>query len=91
MNIEYKWNIGDIVTHRGVAALNEEGGSIGSFFNTNDHRLFIVGRTCEECAGGCIQKQYVVRVVSAKSGIVKDRWSFHEEELVDLQTKEAAT
>ena len=89
MNIEFKWNIGDIVTHRGVEALGTDKESFSGFRGSNEHRLVIIGRATEECAGGRIQKHYTVRVVSNKSGIHKERWSFHEEELVDLQTKEA--
>lgn len=82
MNVQFKWNIGDIVTHRGVIALSTN--DVQSFLSSNEHRLVIIGRSYEECAGGCIQRHYLVRVVSSKSGIAKDRWSFHEEELVDV-------
>lgn len=59
MEINFKFNIGDILTHKAMRAkaINDKA------FKSEPQKLFVVGRHMDECPGG-IQLHYVVRPVS---------------------------
>lgn len=87
---DFKFNIGDVVTHKTMAppylAKSEEGKS--RFGEVQAQLLTIMGRVYDECPGG-VQKHYRVRITSqggwsGQNGITKDMFQFHEEELVAL-------
>ena len=78
--IEFKFQIGDVVTHKTMVPP----------FQTKDGRpqhFTIVGRLYDECPGG-IQKHYRCRITSqdwgGTMGITRDLYQLHEEELVAL-------
>ena len=93
MEIQFKFNIGDIVTHKTMAppylvASDKLGDPRPQLF-------MIMGRLYDECPGG-IQKHYRVRITAferwgGSAGITDKMFQLHEEELVPYEAAQRST
>ena len=83
MNIEFKFAIGDIVTHKAMVPPH-----IDAMFEYQ--RLCIMGRVADECPGG-VQLHYRVRAVTLgfQPSFTLNLLTLHEEELVPVPVKPA--
>ena len=88
--VEFKFNIGDVVTHKTMAPpylpKPEEGKE--KLGDAQPQFFTIMGQMADWCPGG-VQKHYRVRITDRVTwnrsiGVVDKLFQFHEEELVPL-------
>lgn len=87
---DFKFNIGDVVTHRTMAPpyLTKPEDGKPKLGDAQPQLFLIVGRVFDECPGG-VQKHYRVRITTqdrwnAGVGVTREFFQVHEEELVPL-------
>ncbi len=87
---DFKFNIGDVVTHKTMAPPFIEKPEPGKekLGDAKPQLFIIMGRVFDECPGG-VQKHYRCRVTSQSrwdggGGVTRELFSMHEEELVPL-------
>jgi hypothetical protein len=92
MEINYKFEVGDTVTHAAAASWRaedqakkedgdqEKGLRLWGDSYSPEQRWFIVERHLQECPGG-VQKHYTCRGVSRGGSVTKDYFRFNEIEL----------
>lgn len=89
MEVDFKFKIGDVVTHKTMAPpYMKDGDKLG---DPKPQMFTIVGRLMDECPGG-VQKHYRVRITdqgrwSGGGGITGNFFQLHEEELVPYEVK----
>lgn len=90
MTIDFKYNIGDVVTHKTMAPpyLSRRDDGKDVLGSAKPQLLTIMGRVADECPGG-VQKHYRCRVTASNRwgespGITDRLIQLHEEELVAL-------